>query len=536
MASNPITVGDSETIVLYGDSITEQNLYAAYIETFLVSRFPEKHLKIYNFGWGGDTAPGGNGRFARDVAPVKPTMVFVNFGMNDGKYCGQTTDIRETYLKGQRDLAATIRKAGAREVLLTTSPADEPTGPNPYNESLARFADEVLAMGRRLKIPVADILHPMLALARKARAADPKFAFCAPPDIIHPDAMGHLLMAYYVLRQVKAPGPMSVAISGRKAKTAGGAKVTNLRVEPGRIELDLALPHIPFYVPPEARAALDLVPLQEELNGLFFTLAGWRKGVGCRLEVDGREVCLLRPEALAKGIDLALYDAATWGEAGRDVWNLAQYRWKKHFEVWRDMGFETRPAMLKLPGRRKMIAAQRAFVAGLSDAMRALAQPRTYHLVLMEGSEIENFSKVEVSPLYPWDPAKDFEKAYPPETDAARVQWQLGTLENGLLDLGRFFGNPTNCVSYLRVALDAEDACRLHLDLGSDDGLTVLHNGRQLLARDVMRGCVIGDDRLDVDLVRGRNVLLFRVTQGGGGYAFGVRAGVHGAAKVRQRL
>jgi hypothetical protein len=51
-----------------------------------------------------------------------------------------------------------------------------------------------------------------------------------------------------------------------------------------------------------------------------------------------------------------------------------------------------------------------------------------------------------------------------------------------------------------------------------------------------MRGCVIGDDRLDVDLARGRNVLLFRITQGGGAYAFGVRAGVHGAAKVRQVL
>ena len=64
----PVRIGDEETIVFYGDSITEQNLYTAYLETFLLSRFPGKKLATFNFGWGGDTASGGNKRFARDVA------------------------------------------------------------------------------------------------------------------------------------------------------------------------------------------------------------------------------------------------------------------------------------------------------------------------------------------------------------------------------------------------------------------------------------------------------------------------------------
>jgi lysophospholipase L1-like esterase len=82
----PVQIGDRETIVFYGDSITEQNLYTAYLETFLLSRFPKKDLAFFNLGWSGDTASGGYKRFARDVLPVHPSLVFVNFGMNDGGY------------------------------------------------------------------------------------------------------------------------------------------------------------------------------------------------------------------------------------------------------------------------------------------------------------------------------------------------------------------------------------------------------------------------------------------------------------------
>ena len=44
-----VQLRDRETIVFYGDSITQQNLYAAYLETFLLSRFPEKDLTVFNY-------------------------------------------------------------------------------------------------------------------------------------------------------------------------------------------------------------------------------------------------------------------------------------------------------------------------------------------------------------------------------------------------------------------------------------------------------------------------------------------------------
>src|SRR5262245_19722110 len=123
--SAAVRLRDRETIVLYGDSITEQNLYAEYLETFFLSRFPDKDLAVFNLGWGGDTASGGAKRFARDVAPLQPSLVFVNFGMNDGGYKAYDEPTYRTYLAAQGALADAIRATGARQVLFTTSPVDD---------------------------------------------------------------------------------------------------------------------------------------------------------------------------------------------------------------------------------------------------------------------------------------------------------------------------------------------------------------------------------------------------------------------------
>src|SRR4051812_43728022 len=114
-----IALRDSETIAFYGDSITQQHLYSAYIETFLLTRLPAKDLRFVNLGWGGDTAPGGAGRFARDVAPMAPTLVLVAFGMNDGRYSPPDDTVRAVYMDGQRRLADAIACIGAREVALS---------------------------------------------------------------------------------------------------------------------------------------------------------------------------------------------------------------------------------------------------------------------------------------------------------------------------------------------------------------------------------------------------------------------------------
>src|SRR3954466_3434098 len=77
---------DGDTVVLLGDSITEQHLYSNYVEMWTVTRFPAWKLTFRNTGIGGDTSRGGNSRFKRDVVRYNPTAMTVDFGMNDGGY------------------------------------------------------------------------------------------------------------------------------------------------------------------------------------------------------------------------------------------------------------------------------------------------------------------------------------------------------------------------------------------------------------------------------------------------------------------
>src|SRR5437660_6731604 len=79
-----LTKGD--VVVVMGDSITEQRLYSNYLEIWSQTRFPSYNLVFRNVGIGGDRSTGGNARFKRDVLPHKPTVLTVDFGMNDGNY------------------------------------------------------------------------------------------------------------------------------------------------------------------------------------------------------------------------------------------------------------------------------------------------------------------------------------------------------------------------------------------------------------------------------------------------------------------
>src|SRR3954454_639774 len=77
---------DGDTVVMIGDSITEQHLYSNYVEMWTVTRLPAWKLTFRNTGIGGDTSTGGNSRFKRDVLRYNPTAMTVDFGMNDGGY------------------------------------------------------------------------------------------------------------------------------------------------------------------------------------------------------------------------------------------------------------------------------------------------------------------------------------------------------------------------------------------------------------------------------------------------------------------
>ena len=527
-----VRLRDRETIVFYGDSITEQNLYTAFLETFLLSRFPGKDLAVFNLGWSGDTASGGAKRFARDVAPVQPSLVFVNFGMNDGGYKAYDEATYRNYLAAQGALADTVKAAGARQVLFTTSPVDDVVRKDQgvYNATLARMADGLGGLASERGLPLIDLLHPMLDVQRRAQAKDPGFTMI--PDAVHPNAVGHLVMAYLAMRQIDAPREVGeIVVEGERVR-AHGATVAGAVARDGGVQFDLTLPFLPFYVPKEARPALDLVPLQAELNRFRLQVTAAPGDAPLVLSVDGKTAGAFTRAELANGVDLALLDGAPWAAAGRTLWEAAQYRWKEHFEAWRVMGLQ-KPAWM-MPALASFDAharAQRAYADELGRSLRALARPGTYHVTLRPQGEAVAIRSVELSPTYP---LVSFDAAQPPETSPAGVAWTPVPFVDGRVDLGAHYTGASDVVAYARVVLQADRATTLHLAMGSDDGLAVFLRGARVFAHDVLRGLKRGEDEVELPLVPGRNELLFKVTQGGGDFGLAVDAQVLGLGKVEQ--
>jgi lysophospholipase L1-like esterase len=529
----PLCLRDEETIVFYGDSITEQNLYTAYLETFLVSRLPNRKLAVFNFGWSGDTASGGGKRFARDVAGVKPSLVFTNFGMNDGGYKAYDETTCRAYLEAMRALADTIRDSGARQVLFTTSPVDDVLRGDDgvYNETLSRMARGVVALAAERQLPVIDIFQPMLEIQRLAKQKEPGFTMI--PDTVHPDPVGHLVMAYLAMRQIEAPRTVGeILIEGETVKEAKVAAVSNVSAADGCIELDLTLPFLPFYVPKEARRALELVPLQDELNR-FRLRATAPAGVERRvLSIDGQTAGVFTAAELERGIDLALLDGAPWNEAGRVLLQTAQLRWQKHLEAWRRMGIERPPSMMpSLATFEPLARAQRAYADDLGRSLGELARPRTYHVALRPQGAPVPIESLELSPTYPFE---RFDTAEAPERDPDAVAWTRAGFVDGRIDLGSRFSGAMDVVVYARLLLEADRPSTLHLAMGSDDGLAVFCGGKRVFAHDVLRSMRPGEDEVELPLVEGRNELLFKVTQAGGEFGLAVEAEVRGRGRVRQ--
>jgi hypothetical protein len=377
-------------------------------------------------------------------------------------------------------------------------------------------------------LPLIDLLHPMLDVQRRAKGKDPAFTMI--PDTVHPDAVGHLVMAYAAMRQIDAPRAVGEIVVDGSTVAAHGVTSEHATAGDGGVEFDLTLPFLPFYVPKEARGALDLVPLEEEMNR--FRLQG-KAGQGDQtlvLSVDGKTAGVFTKEELARGVDLALLDDAPWAVAGRTVWEAAQNRWKKHFEAWRVMGLQ-KPALLmpNLVTFEPLVRAQRAYADEIGRSMATLARPGTYHVALRPQGEIVAIRSLELSPTYP---LVSFAAPQPPEENPAGVTWTPAPFLDGQIDLGAHYSGAYDVVAYARLALQADRATTLHLAMGSDDGLAVFLGGKRVFAHDVLRGLKRGEDEVEVPLVAGRNELLFKVTQAGGGFGLAVEARVRGLGKV----
>ncbi|MFC5625274.1 SGNH/GDSL hydrolase family protein [Algoriphagus winogradskyi] len=209
--SNYEIPADTQRIVFLGNSITYAGQYISYVETYFRLKYPDRDLDWINVGLPSETVSGlseenhANGAFPRPdlherldrvFEQMKPDLVFVNYGMNDGIYLPLDEERYQKYKDGINWLDTKIGEIGA-EAIFVTPPVYDPKKDAAYANVLDNYSEWLISKRYTEDWKVIDIHWPMRKYLEDQRELDS--AFYLAKDGVHPGEIGHWLMAKEIL-------------------------------------------------------------------------------------------------------------------------------------------------------------------------------------------------------------------------------------------------------------------------------------------------------------------------------------------------
>lgn len=312
MAKELVEPGDLVAVI--GDSITEQKQYSVFIEDYLLMCQPAEHLQVAQFGWGGETAAGFEKRMRNDMLRFKPMLITTCFGMNDGGYAELTKERADLYRDSQQKIIEKAKKDGVRTIIVgSPGCVDSDKFRNPqastvYNKTLGELRDIAKEVAEKNGVAFADVHTPMMDAMQKGKEKYGKEYHVGGPDGVHPDANGHLVMAYAFLKALGCDGEIgkiTVDLKSDTAKAEHGHKILSNKA--GKIEIESTRYPFCFYGDPKTTGAtagmIEFIPFNNELNR-FTLVVEAAPTEKCKVTWGSTSKEFSR-EQLEKGINLA---------------------------------------------------------------------------------------------------------------------------------------------------------------------------------------------------------------------------------------
>lgn len=401
-AEEKFFLAGGETIVFFGDSITQNGQYINYVEAYLLTRFPEKSFRLINRGISSETISGTTEedhdpprpwalpRFTRDIAALNPDVVVACFGMNDGNYYPFEPVRFEKYQDGIRTLIArTRRETPARLVLMTPPPFD------PYR----RKASDAEAVTFGYKFPAVDYDHTLaeysrwlvslrkegqvvvdLHAAMNAHLAERrkrKVSFHLSPDAVHPNVTGHWLMAQQLLLEWGAPAVAAHVTIDAQRLTADCGRIDRLERSGTGLSFRWTSP-LPMPMDPAWDAeSIALEKVAERLNRYRLTITGLERGawqLSAASAGEGPFVDLgsVSAHELAQGLDLLTFAELPTNARSRKLLELVQSRRGIAYRLYRR---EIGQPLDGKPADQDDLARDRAELERISARIETMRQP-----------------------------------------------------------------------------------------------------------------------------------------------------------------
>ena len=378
-----------DRLAICGDSITEQKLYSALLETYLTACLPELDITCRQYGWSGEQAGGFLQRMENDVLRFKPTIATTCYGMNDFRYVPYDEAIAAEFRKNQTAVVDAFQEIGCQVVLGSSGIIDSVPGwvktakgtQQDLNLCLSRFRNIDVEIAKAEGVAFADLYQPMLLADYSAKKQyGPDFKVSG-KDGVHPAMAGQVIMAFGFLKGMGVGGDLGSVTYDEatgKATAANGHEV--LTSENGTITLRST--RLPFCPGPGAtdkddsiRAGLALVPFDDELNRFTFRISS-PKSASYKV-TWGEQSRTYTAKELENGINLAKdFDNNPLVPAFKKIWDA----------VSKKQEYETRQIKTLVHGPEGATDAEATFAltekvrAPLASTILAAKQP-TEHVI-----------------------------------------------------------------------------------------------------------------------------------------------------------
>ncbi len=313
---------DGDTVAFLGDSITATRGYSKLVEHYTLLRYPDRKIRFFNAGEGGDTAQKCLSRLDRDLFSKNPTIVTVAFGINDiGWGTKADAEHKQAYLDGIREIIRRCKEKGIRPVIC--SPAITAEDPDTAEKGfLQTMTDEGLALARSLGADTIDLQRGMREIQRRViesnrdkKPEDQQRLHAK--DGVHLNEFGELAMGYSLLKGLGAPGEVSaVEIDAATGKAVtNGCRASEIEVTENGLAFTRLDEGLPLNLGSLWQLQHGWIPFPDGLNGYRLTVKNLPAGE-YELKAGGRGLGKSDATQLARGINLSSMTANGWEPGG----------------------------------------------------------------------------------------------------------------------------------------------------------------------------------------------------------------------------
>lgn len=308
LTAEEFKLSDGDHVVLIGSTLVEREQESGYWETALTTRFPKANVNFRNLGWSGDTVfcdaramfdPPAVGfqHLKEELARLKPTVIFVGFGMNES-FEGEAG--LPHFQKGLASLLDMLGSTKARIVVLTPPPKENLSarlpGPAKHNQNLELYRDALRLEAQKRGHFFVDFFS-LLRVEAQTPSHQP-----LTDNGIHFTDFGYWRSTAILERSLCGkPEPWFIDMDeDGTIKKAVGVQLSTVQSKPLRLQVkDTVLPTpVPPLPGPEAIKQVANVGRQRLIR-----VAGLSPGK-YSLRIDGREVASASAEEWGAGVQL----------------------------------------------------------------------------------------------------------------------------------------------------------------------------------------------------------------------------------------